>query len=399
MGLLSDGGVHSHINHLEALLALCGRRDVHPALHAFLDGRDTPPRSGAGYLAAVMPHLERCGGHVATVMGRYFAMDRDNRWDRISRAYGAIVDRQGSTTPDAATAVAQGYEREESDEFLRPTVIEGGSALRDGDAVIFFNFRADRARQLTNAITSAAPESLGADLKRPRLVKPASFVCLTMYRADFDLPVAFPPQTIRHILGEEISVAGLSQLRVAETEKYAHVTFFFNGGQESPFPAEERLLVPSPRDVATYDHKPEMSAGEVTDRLLERLRDGDYAFVLLNFANPDMVGHTGVFDATVKAIETIDACLRRITDVLLPRGGTVLITADHGNCERMVDPATGQPHTAHTTNPVPIYWLNGDCGGRGLRDGGLSDLAPTVLELLGLPVPSEMTGRSLIVPA
>ncbi|MFQ5416423.1 MAG: 2,3-bisphosphoglycerate-independent phosphoglycerate mutase [Myxococcota bacterium] len=399
MGLVSDGGVHSHLSHLEALLALCKSRDVHPALHAFLDGRDTPPRSGAAFLAAVMPHLERCGGHVATLTGRYYAMDRDNRWDRISQAYRAIVDRDGAGAPDASTAIARSYERGEGDEFVRPTVIDGGAPLRDGDAVIFFNFRADRARELTNAITSVDPESLGAELERSRVVKLSRFVCFTEYRADFDLPVAFPRHTTRRILGEEISAAGLSQLRIAETEKYAHVTFFFNGGQEEPFPAEERLLIPSPRNVATYDHKPEMSALEVTDRLLERVRDGGYGFVLLNFANPDMVGHTGVLDAAVKAVETIDACLQRITDVVLENNGAVLITADHGNCEQMVDSETGQPHTAHTTNPVPIYWLDRHGGGRGLRDGGLSDLAPTVLELLDLPVPSEMTGRTLIVPA
>jgi len=397
MGLVSDGGVHSHIDHLVALLDHCARRGVRPAVHAFLDGRDTPPRSAPGFLAELTPPLERCGGHVATVIGRYYAMDRDSRWDRIGAAFAAMVDRDGVSAPDAATAVSQSHAGGEGDEFVRPTVVEGGAAVRDGDAVIFFNFRADRAREITNAFTSVKPKAFAGELKRSRTVTLASFVCFTEYDADFGLPVAFPSHPPQKILGEVIAEAGLPQLRIAETEKYAHVTFFFNGGREEVFPGEDRVIVPSPRDVATYDHKPEMSASEVTDKLVERLRTGEYAFVLLNFANPDMVGHTGVLDAAVKAVETIDACLQRIVDVVLERGGDVLITSDHGNCELMVDPVSGQPHTAHTTNPVPIYWVAREARGCRLRDGGLADFAPTVLDLLGLPVPKEMTGRSLIV--
>jgi 2,3-bisphosphoglycerate-independent phosphoglycerate mutase len=385
------------VNHLVALLDLCGRRGIQPALHVFLDGRDTPPRSGAGYVRDLLPAVERCEGHVATVSGRYYAMDRDNRWDRVASAYRAIVGRHGDTAPDAVSAILASYDRGEGDEFVRPTVIDGGAALGDGDAVIFFNFRADRARELTNALTSAKPENFAGDLERERVVELAAYVCFTEYDADFDLPIAFPSVQAREILGEIVAAAGLAQLRIAETEKYAHVTFFFNNGQEEPFPGEDRALIPSPRDVATYDHKPEMSAQQLTEKLLERLDEGGYAFVLLNFANPDMVGHTGILDAAVKAVETIDSCLQRVVGAVLERGGTVLVTSDHGNCELMVDPETGEPHTAHTTNPVPIYWLAGDVEGRRLRDGGLSDLAPTVLELLGLPIPAEMTGRSLIV--
>jgi 2,3-bisphosphoglycerate-independent phosphoglycerate mutase len=397
MGLVSDGGVHSHLDHLKALLTHCAARGIHPAVHAFLDGRDTPPRSGGGFVRDLLPGVEACGGHIATVSGRYYAMDRDNRWDRIQAAYRAIVQREGRTAPDALCAVTAAYDRGETDEFVPPTVVDGGAALTDGDAVIFFNFRADRARELSNAITGVKPDAFTGRLERERVVDLAAFVCFTEYAADFGLPVAFPSVRATEILGEVIAAAGLSQLRIAETEKYAHVTFFFNNGRELPFPSEERILIPSPRDVATYDHKPEMSAVQLTEALLERLRDGDVAFVLLNFANPDMVGHTGVLAAAVKAVETIDVCLQRIADAVLERGGTLLVTADHGNCELMQDPETGEPHTAHTTNPVPLYWLSAETGGCRLRDGGLSDLAPTVLELLDLPRPQEMTGRSLIV--
>jgi 2,3-bisphosphoglycerate-independent phosphoglycerate mutase len=399
MGLVSDGGVHSHVDHLVALLEHCGRRGVRPSVHAFLDGRDTPPHSGLGYLRDLLPHVERAGGEVATVIGRYYAMDRDRRWDRIAAAFRAIVDREGESAPDAVAAVEAAYARGEGDEFVKPTVVEGGAPLRDGDAVIFFNFRADRARELTNAITDVQPERFSGELERSRVVRPAAFVTFTEYDADYGLPIAFPSEQPRRTLGELVAEAGLAQLRVAETEKYAHVTFFFNGGLETPFPNEDRILIPSPREVTTYDHKPEMSAGEVTAELLRRLEEEDYAFVLLNYANPDMVGHTGVLDAATKAVETIDRGLERIAQQVLARGGTALITADHGNCELMVDPETGQPHTAHTTNPVPIYWITRDAGGRRLRDGGLADLAPTVLDLLGLPQPDEMTGRTLIVDA
>ena len=397
LGLVSDGGVHSHEDHLIALLAACQRRGVRPVLHAFLDGRDTPPRSGHAYLARVLPHVVAANGCVATVIGRYWAMDRDNRWDRVGRAYHAIVCRDGIAAKNALAAVEAAYARDEGDEFVQPTVIEGGDALEAGDAVLFFNFRADRARELTNALTSARPSSFAGHLDRKKVARPGIFVCLTEYDAEFDLPVAFAPNMPKHILGEILSAARLPQLRMAETEKYAHVTFFFNNGREEPFEGEDRVLVPSPRDVDTYDHKPEMSAEPLTSALLAKLDERDYAFILVNFANPDMVGHTGVLPAAVKAVETIDRCLDRITEKLLALGGQALITADHGNCELMIDPQTGGPHTAHTTNPVPIYWITRDAAGRRLRNGGLADLAPTVLALLGIPTPAEMTGRTLIV--
>jgi len=398
MGLVSDGGVHSHIEHLKGLLDYCGSRGVQPMLHAFLDGRDTPPSSGAGYVRDLLPHLERVGGRVATVIGRYYAMDRDKRWDRIARAYHAIVCREGEHAPDALAAVEQAYGRGETDEFVKPTVVEGGQPLRDRDVVIFFNFRADRARQLTNAITDVKPEIFAGALERSKRVKLARFVCMTEYEADFGLPIAFPPETPSNSLGEVLAKRGLTQLRIAETEKYAHVTFFFNGGLETPFPGEDRVLIPSPRDVATYDQKPEMSAPAVTDEVLRRIADDDYGFILLNYANPDMVGHTGLLDAAVKAVETVDRCLEMVSEAVLARGGQLLVTADHGNCELMVDPESGGAHTAHTTGPVPIWWITRDAGGRRLRDGGLSDLAPTILDLMDLPIPQEMTGRSLIVP-
>jgi 2,3-bisphosphoglycerate-independent phosphoglycerate mutase len=395
MGLVSDGGVHSHQDHLVALLEHFEHEGVPTAVHAFLDGRDTPPSSGLGYLRDLLRHVEACGSHVATVSGRYFAMDRDDRWDRIQRAYDAIVRRKGLEAASAEAAVEEAYARGETDEFVQPTLVAGGRALQTGDAVVHFNFRADRARELTNAITGVLPERYQGHLDREPLDL-AAYVCFCEYDARFGLPVAFPNRMPERILGELLAEAGLHQLRIAETEKYAHVTFFFNAGLETPFPDEDRILVPSPRDVATYDHKPEMSAEEVTRRLIERLGEAEYDFVLVNFANPDMVGHTGVLPAAVKAVETIDSCLERVTAKVLELGGTVLVTADHGNCELMVDPETGEPHTAHTTNPVPIYWVTRDAGGRGLRDGTLADLAPTVLELLGLDPPPEMTGRSLI---
>jgi 2,3-bisphosphoglycerate-independent phosphoglycerate mutase len=397
LGLVSDGGVHSHIDHLVLILRECARSGARPAVHAFLDGRDTPPSSGLGYLRRLAPEVAAARGWIATVSGRYFAMDRDNRWDRIGKAYAALVLGEGIPAHDALAAVRDAYAKGETDEFVTPRVVEGAPRIADGDPVIFANFRADRARQLTNALTSARPELFAADLERRRVVRPGLFVCMTQYDAEFDLPVAFRSERPARILAERIAGEGLSQLRIAETEKYAHVTFFFNCGMEEPFPGEERVLIPSPRDVATYDHKPEMSAEEVTERVVQQIREGDHAFILLNYANPDMVGHTGVLPAAVKAVETIGACLERVAEAVLAMEGELLITADHGNCELMVDPETGEPHTAHTTNPVPIWWITPDARGRRLRDGGLADVAPTVLELMGIPAPPEMTGRSLLV--
>jgi 2,3-bisphosphoglycerate-independent phosphoglycerate mutase len=399
LGLVSDGGVHSHLQHLEALLAHCKERGVAPAVHAFLDGRDTPPRSGLGYVRELLPHVEAAGGRIATVAGRYFAMDRDNRWERVQRAYDAIVLGEGIPAASALAAVEDAYASDQGDEFVEPRVVAGGAPLADGDVAIFVNFRADRARQLTAALASVREERFAGKLVRRRVPRLAAFVCFAEYDAEFGLPVAFPSTRPARILAELLAERGLSQLRVAETEKYAHVTFFFNCGLEEPFPGEERVLVPSPRDVPTYDHKPEMSAYTVTEKLLQLIARDEHAFILVNYANPDMVGHTGVLPAAVKAVETVDACLARVVDAMLERDGDVLITADHGNCEQMVDPETGEPHTAHTTNPVPIWWATRHARGRRLRDGGLSDVAPTVLELLGLPAPPEMTGRSLILPA
>jgi len=399
IGLLSDGGVHSHQDQLYAMLDACGRRGIPTAVHALLDGRDTPPSSGRGYLEQLLPKLQATGGHVATVIGRFYAMDRDNRWERVGLAYRAMVERQGEAAPNALAAVDAAYARDETDEFVAPTVIEGGRAIEDGDGVLFFNFRSDRAREITNALSGAAPQKYEGQFERTNPPELATYVCLTEYDADFGLPVAFPPQSPQQILGEVLAQRGLEQLRTAETEKYAHVTFFFNAGTEEPFPGEDRVLIPSPRDVATYDHKPEMSAMQVTETLLARLEEHDYDFVLVNYANPDMVGHTGILDAAVKAVETIDRCLDQLVAAVLESGGQLLITADHGNCEQMLDPNTGEPHTAHTTNPVPLYWVTRDTGGRTLIDGGLADLAPTVLALMGVPQPAEMTGRSLVVDA
>jgi 2,3-bisphosphoglycerate-independent phosphoglycerate mutase len=397
MGLLSDGGVHSEFHQLTMLLDHLADRGIRPAIHAFMDGRDTPPHSGDGFIRALVSNLERTGGHVATITGRYYAMDRDDRWDRIAKAYNVIACREGRSATDPIAAVEAAYQRGESDEFIAPTVIEGGASLVDGDAMIFFNFRADRARQITNALTGADPTRFSGKLERKSVPKLSAFVCLTEYDANFGLPIAFPSEIPGNGLGETIASAGLRQLRVAETEKYAHVTYFFNGGIEKPFPGEDRVLILSPRDVATYDAKPEMSAAKVTEEAVRRIVDGDYAFVLINYANPDMVGHTGLLDATVKAIETVDGELDRLTEAVLEKEGSLLITADHGNCELMVDPKSGEPHTAHTTNPVPIFWIAKDAIGRHLRDAGLADLAPTVLDLMGLPKPEDMTGRSMIV--
>jgi 2,3-bisphosphoglycerate-independent phosphoglycerate mutase len=343
--------------------------------------------------------VEAAGGRIATVSGRYFAMDRDNRWERVQRAYDAIVLGEGIPAASALAAVEDAYAKDQGDEFVEPRVVAGGAPLADGDVAIFVNFRADRARQLTAALASVCEPRFAGKLVRRRVPKLASFVCFSEYDAEFGLPVAFPSTRPARILAELLAEQGLAQLRVAETEKYAHVTFFFNCGLEEPFPGEERVLVPSPRDVPTYDHKPEMSAYTVTEKLLQWIARDEHAFILVNYANPDMLGHTGVLPAAVKAVETVDSCLARVVDAVLERDGDVLITADHGNCEQMVDPETGEPHTAHTTNPVPIWWATKHAAGRCLRDGGLSDVAPTVLELLGLPVPPEMTGRSLIVPA
>jgi 2,3-bisphosphoglycerate-independent phosphoglycerate mutase len=399
LGLLSDGGVHSHFDHLIGLLEMAARQGLKKVyIHAFLDGRDTPPASGKHYLEKLEAELERIGvGRIATLSGRYYAMDRDNRWERVELAWRALVQGKGVVSPDPGVALFQAYAHGESDEFVKPTVIVGTDGLlphiASGDSVIFFNFRADRARQLTRAFT-AADFSGFVRVGRPDL---AEFVTFTAYEKDFNLPVAFPPVALTHILGEEVSRYGLPQLRIAETEKYAHVTFFFNGGREEPYPGEERVLVPSPREVATYDLKPEMSAPLVTEQLLARLAEQRYRLIVLNFANCDMVGHSGILAAAVKACETVDQCLGQLVAAVLRQNGAVLITADHGNAEIMVDPADGGPFTAHSANPVPFLLVDQAHRGGKLTDGGsLKDIAPTVLELLGLPVPAAMEGKSLI---
>lgn len=397
-GLLSDGGVHSHMSHVIALLEMARRNGISEVfVHCFLDGRDTPPQSAVGYIQELEKAMSDLGvGRIATVMGRFYAMDRDNRWDRVETAFGAMAHGDGQQVASASEAVADSYAAGVTDEFVLPRVVvahgQPVGVIRDGDGMIFFNFRADRAREITRAFTEPAFKGFPVD-GRPKL---ASFVCLTEYDESFALPVAFAPEGLENILGEVLSSAGLRQLRIAETEKYAHVTFFFNGGNEAPFPGEDRVLIPSPKDVATYDLKPEMSAPQVTDAVLERIDSGCYDVIVLNFANPDMVGHTGVLEAAQRAILTVDSCVGRIVDRLLSIGGALLITADHGNAEAMAD-SLGQPHTAHTCNPVPCILVDESRRGKRLREGVLADIAPTVLHLLGIAQPAEMTGRSLLL--
>lgn len=397
MGLLSDGGVHSHNTHLYALVEMARREGVSQVcIHAFLDGRDTPPQSGAVYLEELEATLTRLNfGRIATITGRFFAMDRDNRWDRVERAWRAMALGEGLVAESSHAAISGAYQAGQTDEFVEPRIIlrtgETASRVQDGDGIIFFNFRADRAREITRAFTQAD----FAGFHRQQTPKLTSFVCLTEYDETFALPVAFHSSPHRNLLGEVVAAAGLKQLRIAETEKYAHVTFFFNGGTETPFANEDRVLIPSPKDVTTYDQKPAMSAAEVTDEVLRCLARKSYDLIVLNFANPDMVGHTGVLSAAIAAMETVDACVGRIVEALLNTGGCALITADHGNCERMAD-TDGKPHTAHTSNPVPLILVDPSNSRATLRPGILADIAPTILGLMGIDVPKEMTGKSLI---
>jgi len=393
LGLLSDGGVHSHQDHLVAMAELAAQRGAGKIyLHAFLDGRDTPPRSARASIELLDNTFARLGkGRVASLIGRYFAMDRDNRWDRVQQAYQLIVD--GTAAYQAETAVEgllAAYAREESDEFVKATSIGANVRVEDGDAVVFMNFRADRARELTRAFVEPAFH----EFERKRVPQLADFVMLTQYAASIAAPSAFKQAALTNVLGEYLANHGKTQLRIAETEKYAHVTFFFSGGREEPFPGEERILIPSP-NVATYDLQPQMSAPEVTDRIVEAIENQRFDVIIVNYANGDMVGHTGVFDAAVKAVECLDSCVGRIATALDKVGGEALITADHGNVEQMEDVCTGQAHTAHTCEPVPFIYV----GKRPLklREGGvLADVAPTMLTLLGLPQPAEMTGKSII---
>jgi 2,3-bisphosphoglycerate-independent phosphoglycerate mutase len=391
LGLVSDGGVHSSLDHLRALISVASGAGVPDiVLHAFTDGRDTLPHSGAGFVEQAEGWLGEAGGRVGSVTGRYFAMDRDRRWDRIERAYDAIVHGRGDA-PDAASgaeAVRAAYERDETDEFIHATVVGEEARIRDGDTVLFFNFRPDRARELTRAL--GEPDFAEFDRGDAPSV---ALTTLTEYQEDWDYPVAFPPKRPAVTLASHLAALGRAQLHVAETEKYAHVTYFFNGGEEHEYEGEDRRLVDSPRDVATYDEKPEMSAREAADAFVSRWSDGDYTFGIINFANPDMVGHTGVIEAAVAAVEAVDACLGDVVRAVEDSGGALVITADHGNCDHMLEP-DGSPNTAHSMNPVPLI-VTADVPG--LRDGGrLADIAPTVLELLGLDQPEEMTGKSLI---
>ena len=396
MGLISDGGVHSSLEHLRAILDRLAEVGVRPVLHAFTDGRDTPPQSALRWIEPLEARLRELGGCIATVSGRYWAMDRDKRWERVARAVRAIVLRQGHEVASGAEAVEKGYAREQGDEFIEPSCVGDAPALSDGDAVLFFNFRADRGREISNALTRVRPDLLGSEVAGLRRLALGAFATWTEYDASYNLPVVFESPSVPRSFGELVEAAGLRQLRIAETEKYAHVTYFFSGGRETPFRGENRILIPSPQDVPTYDKKPEMSALGVTDALLEALDETAYDFVLVNYANPDMVGHTGVLEAGVRAVEVVDACLDRLSSCVLARGGQLLITADHGNIERMIDPESGGAHTAHTTNPVPLWWVSREVEAGALASGGLADVAPTLCELLGLEAPAEMTGRSLL---
>ena len=392
MGLLSDGGVHSHNTHLYALLEMAKRQGLEKVfVHCFMDGRDVPPSSGKDYVKELMEKLDEIGvGKIATVMGRYYAMDRDNRWERVEKAYAAMVYGEGLEADCPLCAMQNSYDNDVTDEFVVPTVVKGAEPIEAGDSVIFYNFRPDRAREITRTLVD--PDFSGFERKKGFF--PLTYVCMTQYDATMpNVEVAYKPESLENTFGEYISNKGLTQLRIAETEKYAHVTFFFNGGVEKQYPGEDRILVKSPA-VATYDLQPEMSAYEVTDKMVEAVKSGKYDALILNYANCDMVGHTGVFEAAVKAVEAVDTCVGRVVEAVKEMGGCVLLTADHGNADKMVD-NDGEPFTAHTTNPVPFCVINHPCQ---LREGGrLADIAPTMLKVLGLPQPAEMTGESIIL--
>ena len=391
MGLLSNGGVHSHNEHLYGLLKMAKKKGIENVyVHTFLDGRDVPPTSGAEFMAELEKEIKEIGiGSVATIMGRFYAMDRDNAWDRVEKAYKAMVDGEGIQETDAVTAVKNSYANDVTDEFVIPTVVDKNGMIKEGDSVIFFNFRPDRARQITR--TFVDPDFTGFERK----YFPVNFVCMTQYDESMpNVTVAYPPETLEMTFGEYISKKGLTQLRIAETQKYAHVTFFFNGGEEKQFDGEERILIKSP-DVATFDMKPEMSAYEVTDAVVDAINSDKFDVIILNYANCDMVGHTGIMEAAVKAVEAVDECVGRMVDAILAKGGQAIITADHGNADCLIDPVTKAPFTAHTTNPVPMILVG--AGDVKVKNGRLCDLCPTMLDLMGLEKPEQMTGESLIV--
>lgn len=391
MGLLSNGGVHSHNTHMYAIVELAKKKGVKNVyVHAFLDGRDVPPTSGKDFVEECANKLKEIGlGKIATVMGRYYAMDRDNRWDRVEKAYSAMVYGEGNKACCPVKAVEESYANDVTDEFVVPTVCEENATVKPGDSIVFFNFRPDRAREITR--TFVDPEFKGFERKNGFF--PLTYVCMTQYDASMpNVEVAFKPQSLKNTIGEYISNKGMTQLRIAETEKYAHVTFFFNGGVEQPYEGEDRILVKSPA-VATYDLQPEMSAYEVTDKLVAAIKTGKYDMIILNYANCDMVGHTGVFEAAVKAVEAVDECVGKVVTTIREMDGVALITADHGNADKMID-TDGSPFTAHTTNLVPFCVVGYPCE---LREGGrLADIAPTMLKIMGLPQPAEMTGESII---
>ena len=396
MGLLSDGGVHSHNRHLYALLELAKRKDFEDVyVHCFMDGRDTPPASGENYLQDLENKMKEKGiGKIASISGRFYSMDRDKRWERVEKAYNAIVRGEGVKSNSVIEAIEESYRQEVFDEFVVPTVITNKNGdpiatIGKNDSVIFFNFRPDRAREITRSIVDPDFDGFKTDYA------PTYFVCMTPYDATLpNVKIAYPKEEIRNTFGEYISNRGLTQLRIAETEKYAHVTFFFNGGEEKQYPGEERILVPSPK-VETYDLQPEMSAYQVTEKVVEAINSEKFDAIILNYANPDMVGHTGSLEAACKALEAINECVQKVVEAIEEHNGTLLITADHGNCEQMIDYETGEPHTAHTTNPVPLAGINLPANKK-LKEGRLADLAPTLLDIMELEKPDEMTGESLL---
>jgi 2,3-bisphosphoglycerate-independent phosphoglycerate mutase len=393
IGLMSPGGVHSHQGQIAALARIVADGGVTVAMHAVLDGRDTPPKSAKGYLRQFAADTKGADVNIATVSGRYYAMDRDKRWDRVEKAYRVLTTGAGESAADAIAAVVAGYERGETDEFVLPTAIAGYKGMADGDGLLLANFRADRIREIAGALLD--PEFTG--FIRERRINFCAGLGLVEYSEELNrfLDTLFPPENIDNTFGEIVSRAGMTQLRIAETEKYAHVTFFFNGGRETVFPGEERILVPSPK-VATYDKQPEMSAPEVTEKVVAAIKSGKFDVVVLNYANTDMVGHTGIEEAAEHAVEAVDACLGRVAEAVEAQGGTLVITADHGNAEMMRDSETGEPHTAHTLNPVPFIVVNPPAAIRRLENGRLADVAPTLLAILGLAQPAVMTGHSLI---